>query len=89
MEAAIFVSIPEYMLGVGRLRVVGSYVHTRMLCSMYSLQCETPFLAREFHKILKHTPLVTYHSLRPWLATFSAICFAFKLLPFSVFFKSV
>ena len=26
MEAAIFMSIPEYMLGVGRLRVVRSYV---------------------------------------------------------------
>jgi len=57
--------------------------------SMYSLQCETPFLVEEFHNVLKHPPLMMYHALRPWLAKFSSLCFAFNLLPSSVFFKSV
>jgi len=29
------------------------------------------------------------HALRPWLTRLSALCFAFKLLPSSVLFKSV
>jgi len=53
------------------------------------LQRDTPFLAREFHEVLKHLPLLMYHALRPWLATFSALYFAFKLLPSSVLFRKV